>query len=60
MIRPITIRLIDRDEDLNFYKKVKPIKVEIVDFNRNQNRTIVNTIVFTQEINEDAIVIEQS
>lgn len=58
MIQPIAIRLIDRDEDLNFYKLVKPINVTIVDFTRNQNRTINNTIIITQTINEENIVIE--
>lgn len=60
MIQPIAIRLIDRDEDLNFYKLVKPINVTIVDFTRNQNRTINNTIIITQTINEENIVIENS
>lgn len=60
MIQPIAIRLIDRDEDLNFYKLVKPINVAIVDFTRNQNRTINNTIIITQTINEENIVIENS
>lgn len=45
MIQPIAIRLIDRDEDLNFYTKVTPVCVTIVDFNRNQCRRIYN--VFT-------------
>lgn len=58
MIQPIAIRLVDRDEDLNFYKLVKPINVTIVDFTRNQNRTINNTIIITQTINEENIVIE--
>lgn len=58
MIQPIAIRLIDRDEDLNFYKRTLPICVQIVDFNRNQNRTINNTIIFTQTINEENIVKE--
>ena len=60
MVQPIAIRLIDRDEDLNFYKLVKPINVTIVDFTRNQNRTINNTIIITQTINEENIVIENS
>lgn len=60
MIQPIAIRLIDRDEDLNFYKLVKPINVTIVDFTRNQNRTINNTIIITQTINEENIIIENS
>ena len=60
MIQPIAIRLIDRDEDLNFYKLVKPINVTIVDFTRNQNRTINNTIIITQTINEENTVIENS
>lgn len=60
MIQPIAIRLIDRDEDLNFYKLVKPINVTVVDFTRNQNRTINNTIIITQTINEENIVIENS
>ena len=60
MIQPIAIRLIDRDEDLNFYKLVKPINITIVDFTRNQNRTINNTIIITQTINEENIVIENS
>ena len=60
MIQPIAIRLIDRDEDLNFYKLVKPINVTIIDFTRNQNRTINNTIIITQTINEENIVIENS
>lgn len=58
MIQPIAIRLIDRDEDLNFYKKIRPICVQIVDFNRNQNRTINNTIIFAQTINEENVVKE--
>lgn len=45
MIRPIEIKLIDRDVDLNFYTKVTPVCVTIVDFNRNQRRRIYN--VFT-------------
>ena len=52
MIQPIAIRLIYRDEDLNFYKLVKPINVTIVDFTRNQNRTINNIIIMAQTINE--------
>lgn len=60
MIQPIAIRLIDRDEDLNFYKLVKPINVTIVDFTRNQNRTINNIIIMAQTINEENIVIENS
>ena len=60
MIQPIAISLIDRDEDLNFYKLVKPINVTIIDFTRNQNRTINNTIIITQTINEENIVIENS
>ena len=58
MIQPIAIRLIDRDEDLNFYERTLPICVQIVGFNRNQNRTINNTIIFTQTINEENIVKE--
>ena len=58
MIQPIAIRLIDRDEDLNFYERTLPICVQIVDFNRTQNRTINNTIIFTQTINEENIVKE--
>lgn len=58
MIQPIAIKLIDRDEDLNFYTRLAPVTVTVVDFNRNQNRTINNVIVFTQNINEDNIVVE--
>lgn len=58
MIQPIAIKLIDRDEDLNFYTRLTPVTVTVVDFNRNQNRTINNVIVFTQNINEDNIVVE--
>lgn len=59
MIQPIAIKLVDRDEDLNFYTRLTPVLVTVVDFNRNQNRTINNVIVFTQNINEDNIVVGQ-
>ena len=46
MIRPIEIKLIDRDADLNFYTKVTPVCVTIVDFNRNQRRRIYNVFTY--------------
>lgn len=59
MIQPIVIRLSDRDGDLNFYTKTTPILVTLIDFNRNQNRTISNGIIIDQYINEDSIIIEE-
>ena len=50
MIRPIEIKLIDRDVDLNFYTKVTPVCVTIVDFNRNQRRRIYNVFTYDGKI----------
>lgn len=50
MIRPIEIKLIDRDADLNFYTKVTPVCVTIVDFNRNQRRRIYNVFTYNGKI----------
>ena len=50
MIRPIEIKLIDRDVDLNFYTKVTPVCVTIVDFNRNQRRRIYNVFTYNGKI----------
>ena len=50
MIRPIEIKLIDRDVDLNFYTKVTPVCVTIVDFNRNQRRRIYNVFTYDGKV----------
>ena len=50
MIRPIEIKLIDRDVDLNFYTKVTPVCVTIVDFNRNQHRRIYNVFTYDGKV----------
>ena len=50
MIRSIEIKLIDRDVDLNFYTKVTPVCVTIVDFNRNQRRRIYNVFTYDGKI----------
>ena len=50
MIRPIEIKLIDRDADLNFYTKVTPVCVTIVDFNRNQRRRIYNVFTYDGKV----------
>lgn len=50
MILPIEIKLIDRDNDLNFYTKVTPVCVTIVDFNRNQRRRIYNVFTYDGKI----------
>lgn len=50
MILPIEIKLIDRDADLNFYTKVTPVCVTIVDFNRNQRRRIYNVFTYDGKI----------
>ena len=57
MIQPIAIRLIDRDEDLNFYKLVKPINVTIVDFKLVSNELYVALYNITISINVILIVI---